>query len=128
LWIPPEQEFHFMGTVLTVALAFVYSAGNLGVFMLYTRERKHEFNLLLHAVFPLVSSIVVLYVAYMSMLPAEGQKPPIWLWTVPWVVGIWLGLGIAMLVAMKALGREQWLLSAGAAAQDAGSENAPATH
>ena len=47
----PDQAFYVMGTVLTLALALIYSAGNLGVFLLY-RRRGAEFRPILHAFFP----------------------------------------------------------------------------
>ena len=54
LWIGPDQEFYFMGVALTLCLVFIYSAGNLGVY-LYRGERQDEFNPLFHVVFPLLS-------------------------------------------------------------------------
>jgi amino acid transporter len=112
-WIGPDQEFFLMGTVLTLALALIYAAGNLGVFLYYWRERRDEFRPLLHALCPLVSTAAVLWVAYKSIVPL----PPPPLTYAPIVVGAWLFLGIAILLVMKAGGREVWLLNAGAAAQ-----------
>ena len=116
-WIGPDQEFFLMGEVLTLALALIYTAGNLGVFLYYRRERRSEFRPLWHAYFPLVSSTAVLGVAYLSVV----AWPPPPLRYAPFIVTVWLGLGVAVLVLMKALGREQWLLQAGAASQIAGS-------
>ena len=116
-WIGPDQEFFLMGEVLTLALALIYTAGNLGVFLYYRRERRGEFRPLWHAYFPLVSSAAVLGVAYLSVV----AWPPPPLRYAPLIVAVWLGLGVAVLVLMKALGREQWLLQAGAASQIAGS-------
>jgi len=116
-WIGPDQEFFLMGEVLTLALALIYTAGNLGVFLYYRRERRSEFRPLWHAYFPLVSSAAVLGVAYLSVV----AWPPPPLRYAPFIVTVWLGLGVAVLVLMKALGREQWLLQAGAASQIAGS-------
>ena len=64
----PDQAFYVMGTVLTLALALIYSAGNLGVFLLY-RRRGAEFRPILHALFPLVSTVAVLWVACKSIVP-----------------------------------------------------------
>ena len=111
--IGPDQEFHLMGTVMTLALALIYTAGNLGVFLYYRRERRAEFNGVLHAVFPLLSSVAVLWVAYKSIVPLP--EPP--LRYAPHIVGVWLVLGVAVLVGMRLVGRERWLLTAGGAAQ-----------
>jgi amino acid transporter len=113
-WIGPDQEFFLMGEVLTLALALIYTAGNLGVFLHYRRERREEFRLFWHAVLPLVSSAAVLRVAYSSVV----AWPPPPLRYAPFIVAGWLGLGLAILVLMKPLGREQWLLHAGAATQE----------
>jgi amino acid transporter len=120
-WIGPDQEFFLMGEVLTLALALIYTAGNLGVFRFYRRERRDEFHPLWHAFFPLVSSFAVLGVAYLSV--TAWPPPP--LRYAPFIVGGWLGLGVAVLVLMKALGHEQWLLQAGAATQEAGASAVP---
>ncbi len=114
-WIGPEQEFFLMGEVLTLALALIYTAGNLGVFLYYRRERRDEFRLLWHGVFPLVSSVAVLGVASLSIV----AWPPPPLRYAPLIVAGWLLLGSAVLLTMKAVGLEQWLLKAGDAAHDA---------
>jgi amino acid transporter len=120
-WIGPDQEFFLMGLVLTLALALIYTAGNLGVYLYYRREQRVEFHPLWHAFFPLVSSIAVLGVAYLSLTPWPAAP----LRYAPFIVVGWLGLGVAVLVFMKALGHEQWLLLAGAATQEAGASVGP---
>src|SRR5262249_25791513 len=110
----PDQFFFLMGEVLTFALALIYTAGNLGVFLYYRRERRDEFRPFLHAFLPLVSSVAVFVVAYFSVI----AWPPPPLRYAPFIVIGWLGLGVAVLVLMKALGYEKWLLLAGAATQD----------
>lgn len=114
-WIGPDQEFFLMGEVLTLALALIYTAGNLGVFLYYRREHRGEFRLIWHAILPLVSSIAVLRVAYLSVV----AWPPPPLRYAPFIVVGWLVLGLAVLVLMKQLGQEQWLLHAGSATQEA---------
>jgi amino acid transporter len=121
-WIGPDQEFFLMGEVLTLALALIYTAGNLGVFLYYRRQRRGEFRPLRHALLPLVSSAAVLGVAYLSVV--EWPPPP--LRYAPFIVAGWLALGVAVLVVMKVRGQEQWLLRAGAAAQEAGASVGPA--
>jgi amino acid transporter len=113
LWLGPDQAFYVMGIVLTLALALIYSAGNLAVFLLY-RRRGPEFRMAQHALFPLVSTIAVLWVAYKSIVPL----PPEPVAYAPAICGGWLLTGVAVLLVSKGLGREQWLLSAGAAAQE----------
>jgi amino acid transporter len=114
VWIGPDKEFELMGAVVTFALIFIYSAGNLGVFLLYSRERRTEFHWVLHAVFPFLGTVALVFVGYSSLVP--WPTPPVAY--APWMVGIWLGLGIAVLVVMKLTGREQWMLKAGNVTQE----------
>ena len=71
-----------MGTMLTFALILAFSAANLGVFLYYFRERQHEFNVVLHAIFPLLGTLALFFVAYSSLSP--WPPPPIGY--APWVV------------------------------------------
>jgi hypothetical protein len=41
------------------------------------------------------------------------------------IVAGWLGLGVAVLFLMRAFGKERWLLTAGAATQEAGAPVGP---
>ena len=102
----PDQAFYVMGTVLTLALALIYSAGNLGVFLLY-RRRGAEFRPILHALFPLVSTVAVLWVAWKSIVPL----PPPPLAYAPVIMGLWLLAGVTVLIVSKSLGRDRWLLA-----------------
>ena len=113
-WIGPGKEFEFMGTLLTFALILTFSAANLGVFLYYFRERRDEFNVVLHAIFPLVGTVALFFVAYSSLRP--WPPPPIGY--TPLVVAIWLALGILVLVAMKLAGKEDWLIKAGNVTQE----------
>jgi amino acid transporter len=122
-WIGPEQEFSLMGEILTFALALIYTAGNLGVFLYYRRQRRDEFRVLWHAVLPLLSSAAVLGVAYLSVV--EWPAPP--LRYAPFIVLGWLCLGVAVLVLMRALGQEQWLLRAGLLAEARGGRSSDLT-
>jgi amino acid transporter len=114
LWIGPDQEFFLMGTVLTLALAVIYSLGNLGVFLLYRKERPQEFHLVLHALFPLISSVAILWVAYRSVVPLPAAP----ISYAPAIVVGWFVVGVFVLLVMKLIGRERWLLRAGSAANE----------
>jgi amino acid transporter len=114
LWIGPEKEFEFMGMVLTFAMILVFSAANLGVFLYYFRERRDEFNVVLHAIFPLLGTLALFFVVYSSLTP--WPAPPIGY--TPWVVVIWLALGLTVLLVMKLAGKKDWLTEAGRVTQE----------
>jgi amino acid transporter len=113
-WIGPEKEFEFMGTLLTFALILIFSAANLGVFLYYFRERRDEFHTVLHAIFPLLGTVALFFVAFNSLRPLP--PPPIRY--TPWVLAIWLALGLLVLLVMKFSGKEDWLINAGRTTQE----------
>jgi amino acid transporter len=115
-WIGPKEEFELLGIVLTLALVLIYSAGNLGAFLYYFRERRAEFNLLLHGVLPALATGAVFWVGYKSVVPPPD--PPSALTYAPWIVGVWLVLGIGVLFVMNLLAGDGWLLKAGSVVQD----------
>ncbi len=104
-WLGPDHVFEVMGMVLTLALALIYSAGNLGVYLLY-RRLGSEFRVFPHAVFPLVSTVAVLWVAYKSVIPLPD--PPVAY--APVILVVWLVAGVFVLIVSKSLGREWWLV------------------
>lgn len=100
LWIGPDQEFYFMGVAITLCLVFIYSAGNLGVYLYYRGERQNEFNLLFHIVFPLLSTLALIWVGYKSIVPL----PPAPVRYAPAFAGIWCLIGILLLWTLTSFG------------------------
>lgn len=113
-WIGPDQEFFLMATVTTLGMIVVYSAGNFGVFRFYRTEKRTEFNLMLHALFPLVSTIALLWVGYKSVVPL----PPFPIKYAPLIVSGWLMIGIVLLWILSLKGQENWLFKAGQSAYE----------
>jgi amino acid transporter len=109
-WIGPNQEFFMMGVAITLSLAAVYSLGNLGVVRYFWRERRSEFNIWLHAVFPVVSTAALGYVCYKSLVPL----PALPVGAAPWIALGMLVTGVIVVFAISATGREEWLRKAGA--------------
>jgi len=109
------------GLILVIAVTFVYLMANLGVFMFYRGEHKDEFNILLHAIFPLFSSIVLVLAIWFTFFPPAGYgTPPGAPYNLaPAIDVIWFVLGVAILLWMRARGQEQWLLNAGDAIGEA---------
>jgi amino acid transporter len=100
-WMGPDQEFYFMGVTVTLGLVFIYGAGNLGVYRYYRVERRDEFNALLHLIFPLFSTVALIWVGYKSVMPL----PPAPVKYAPLLVGLWLIIGTILLWALTG-GRE----------------------
>lgn len=108
--------FFLVGLILVLGVTFVYLMANVAVFRFYWGEKRAEFNWLLHAVFPLISSAVLIYAVYASFFPDLPAEPYRY---APLVDGAWLLIGIVILWWMRARGREDWLLNAGKAVGEA---------
>jgi amino acid transporter len=107
VWDPQTGFFLATGLLLVLAVSFAYLMANLAVFLFYWREKRDEFNWILHFVFPLVSSGVLLYAIYKSFPLVSPYD------VAPFVAGAWLVIGIVILIALRARGREEWLEKAG---------------
>jgi amino acid transporter len=111
-WLGPDKLFILtLGFVLVIAVIFIYIAANAGVVRYYWREDRAHFNWILHFVFPVGTSAVLLYSLYKSFSPFPAHP---YNWS-PFIVGIWLLIGIAILAVLRARGDEQWLSKAGEA-------------
>jgi hypothetical protein len=64
---------------------------------------------MLHAFFPLLGTVALIFVGYSSLTP--WPAPPVAY--APWIVGVWLVLGVLVLVVMKLRGQEEWMVKAG---------------
>jgi amino acid transporter len=109
VWDPQTGFFLVTGLLLVLAVSVAYLLANVAVFRFYWIERRDEFNWILHAVFPVASSAVLLYAIYESF-PLTSPYD-----VAPFVAAAWLIVGIVILVALRARGNEEWLLKAGKA-------------
>ena len=104
---PDTGFFLATGLILVLAVSFAYIAANLAVFRFYWTERRSEFNWILHFVFPVLSTLVLIYAIYKSFpLASPFDLAPI-------VDGAWLVIGIGLLLYLRARGNEEWLTKAG---------------
>jgi amino acid transporter len=114
----PDVAFFFLsGLVLVIGVAFVYLAANVGVIVFYWREKRSQFNWLWHVILPVGSGLVLLYALYEGFPPG---CPPVNCPADPYAKapifdGVWLLIGIGVLVFYAITGREQWVKTAGAA-------------
>ena len=111
-WLGAVNGYFFESFVLALAVLIVYAMGNVGVFFLYWRQYRSEFNVVYHVVFPVLSLAALVWLGYELFNPFP---------TVPLVyalptIGIWLLLGIGILVVMRVRGTEEWLTKAGESA------------
>lgn len=105
----PDIGFYLVtGLLLVLAVSVAYIAANLAVFVFYWNHMRNEFNWILHFVFPVLSTLVLLYAIYRSFpLSTPFDLAPI-------VNAAWFLIGVAILVVLRARGNEEWLNKAGA--------------
>ena len=96
-WIGPDQEFYLMGVAVTLGLIFIYSAGNVGVYLYYRSEREDEFNPWFHLIFPLLSTGALIWVGYKSVVPLP--PPPVGY--APILAGAWFLLGVVVWILKR---------------------------
>lgn len=109
--VGPEEAFVMvLGFVLVIAVIFVYLMANLGVVVHYWRRERDRFNWLLHFVFPVGTSAVLVYSLIRSFTPFP-ESPYNWS---PAIVGAWFLAGCAVLLWFRARGRDAWLTQAAA--------------
>ena len=102
----PREFFIFLvGFVLVLAVIFIYVVANIGIIRYYWASAREEFSWLLHFLFPAGTSIVLIYSLYVSFVPPPASPNNL----APWVTGVWLVLGLAILWWMKLAGKEDWL-------------------
>ena len=112
--VGPKMEFDFMGVVITFTLAIIYAMGNIGVMRYYRTEKRDEFNMLLHIIFPVVGIIALFFVVYNSLIPWPDAP----IGYAFWVVLVWLLLGVFVLLIMKWTKKEGWAKNAGVVSVD----------
>jgi amino acid transporter len=111
-WLGAVNGYFFESFVLALAVLIVYAMGNVGVFFLYWRQYRSEFNVVYHVVFPVLSLAALVWLGYELFNPFPTA--PL-VYALP-TIGIWLLLGIGILIVMKVRGTEEWLTKAGESA------------
>jgi amino acid transporter len=103
----PLTGFVVMATALTILVILVYITVCTASMFFYTRERRSEFSIWLHGVFPVLGALAFLGPLYYQYrpLPAYPMR------YANWFAIIWLALGVAV-TAWLARTRRQALLNA----------------
>ncbi|MFN8631828.1 MAG: APC family permease [Chloroflexota bacterium] len=115
-WLGPDVSFFLIdGLILVIGVTVVYLFANLAVVMFYRGEKKAEFNIVLHVIFPVISSLVLIYAVIQSFNPAPDAPYSY----APLIDGAWFVLGVVILLIYRARGNEAWILNAGEAIAEA---------
>ena len=79
--------------VLVLGVIFVYVAANVGLVVYFWTKARDEFSWIKHFVFPVGTSLVLIYSIYAAFVPLPAPPNN---WT-PLVAAIWLVLGIVII-------------------------------
>ena len=111
LFLNPTEVFLLtVGYTLVIAVICVYVIANVAVVVYYWREARAEFNWILHFIFPVGTSIVLIYSVYKAFYPLPVYP---YNWS-PFIVAAWLIIGIIVVIGMNQRGNKDWLTKAGA--------------
>lgn len=100
--------YNITGTWFTFALAPVYAAANVGLYLYYRRNYPAELHWFKHIVVPIIGTIALGVVVYESVNPL----PPYPISLAPFIVLGWILLGVVLLAWMLMSGREKLLAHA----------------
>ncbi len=98
-FMSPIGAFAFLGTLDALFVILIYGLVNVACIRFFWRKRRASFNILRHGVFPLLSTLIIAAI-FVSAILSPGPAP---LSAIPYVVGIWLVLGIGAMLAMRFL-------------------------
>ena len=109
-----SQVFPTWALTVTLGLITMYLLANAGVVKYFSTEARSRRRLLIHVVFPIFSSVAMLYVGYKSVVPLPD--PP-----ARYAIFLFLAYsaaGAGILLYLKGRGREDWLAKAGQAMRE----------
>ncbi len=100
------------GLVLVLAVLYIYVSANVAVAFYYLKQRRSEFNAVLHIVLPVLSSAALFYVTYESFKPFPAFPYSL----SPFIDGVWFVLGIGILLYLWGTKKETFIVKLGQAA------------
>lgn len=89
----PVGAFSIFATTLTILVILIYMITCVASMVFYLRQRRSEFNIFLHGVFPISALLILLAPLYYQFAPLPDY--PIRLGN--WFALIWLALGVGVM-------------------------------
>ncbi|HEX3921494.1 MAG TPA: APC family permease [Streptosporangiaceae bacterium] len=89
LWVGSADIYGFLGDIITVAIVIMYGLANVALFFYMRREQAEHFRWWRHAIVPLIGTLLLLPVIYVTFVPL----PPYPFDLVPYLVVAWMIIG-----------------------------------
>jgi len=93
LWIGAADIYGFLGDIITVAIVIMYGLANISLFFYMRREQAEHFRWWRHGLIPLVGTLLLLPVLYVTFIPL----PPYPFILVPYIVLAWMIIGAGVM-------------------------------
>lgn len=93
----PITAFGFLGTLDALFVLLIYLLVNVACIRFFWVKRRARFSVFRHAIVPALGALITGGIALLAML-SPGDAP---LSYIPFVVGVWLALGVVCLVALR---------------------------
>ena len=93
----PINAFAFLGTLDAIFVILIYILVNIACFRFFRRKRRERFSWIRHGLFPLLSTLIT-GVIFLTAMISPGTGP---LTFIPYIVGIWLLLGVVLIFVMR---------------------------
>jgi amino acid transporter len=99
IFMTPIGAYAFLGTLDAIMVMLLYLLVNVACIRFFWRKRRAQFHWLRHGFVPALSLVLVL-VILVAALASPGNDPPS-LQYIPYVVAVWIILGLIMLLVMR---------------------------
>ncbi|HUZ53457.1 MAG TPA: APC family permease [Streptosporangiaceae bacterium] len=93
LWVGAADIYGFLGDIITVAIVIMYGLANVSLFVYMRREQAEHFTWWRHGIVPLVGTLLLLPVVWVTFVPLPAYPFVL----VPYIVVAWMILGAGVM-------------------------------
>jgi amino acid transporter len=93
LWVGSADIYGFLGDIITVAIVIMYGLANIALYFYMRREQTEHFRWWRHALIPLVGTLLLLPVIWVTFVPLPAYPFDL----VPYIVVAWMIIGAGVM-------------------------------
>ena len=121
-----QNQYYIDGVGIGYVVLIIYTMGNIAAYLLYRGERRSEYNVWLHLVFPVLSTLGMFLVLLFSLGIIGGDPLGLHTPTLPAAplhlpvlfVGVWFIVGIVLALYLRSSGHTDWMEAAAEGASE----------